>query len=55
MNTSIITLRVNEELKIKLDNIAIEENRSLNNLINTILIEYIKNKEEENNTNKKTK
>lgn len=49
MNTSIITLRVNEELKIKLDNIAIEENRSLNNLINTILIEYMKQKEKEKN------
>ena len=38
MNSSIITLRVNEEMKIKLDKIALEENRSLNNLINTILL-----------------
>ena len=49
METSIITLRVKEEIKIKLDNIAIEQNRSLNNLINTILIKYIEEKEKEVN------
>lgn len=40
-NSVIITLRTNEDIKIKLDKIALEENRSLNNLINTILIKYL--------------
>lgn len=41
MNTVIITLRVNEEIKKELDALALEENRSLNNLISTILIKYL--------------
>lgn len=45
-NNVIITLRTNEEIKIKLDKIALEENRSLNNLINTILIKYLDEKEQ---------
>lgn len=45
-NNVIITLRTNEEIKIKLDKIALEENRSLNNLINTILIKYLEEKEQ---------
>ncbi len=40
-NNVIITLRTNEEIKIELDKIALKENRSLNNLINTILIKYL--------------
>ncbi len=47
MNNVIITVRVNEEMKQKLDYIALEENRSLNNLINTILIKYLDNKDTE--------
>lgn len=46
MNNVIITLRTNEEIKKELDKIALEENRSLNNLIITILIKYL---EEHNN------
>ena len=41
MNNVIITLRTNEEIKKELDKIALEENRSLNNLIITILIKYL--------------
>ena len=41
MNNVIITLRTNEEVKKELDMIALEENRSLNNLIITILIKYL--------------
>lgn len=44
MNNVIITLRTNEELKRELDMIALEENRSLNNLIVTILMKYLEEK-----------
>lgn len=41
MNTTIITLRVPEELKKELDMLALKENRSLNNYLNTILIKFV--------------
>ena len=41
MNNCIITLRTSEEIKKELDMMALKENRSLNNFINTILIKYI--------------
>ncbi len=41
MNNVIITLRTNEELKKQLDMLALQENRSLNNFINTILLKYV--------------
>lgn len=41
MNNVIITLRTNEEIKKELDKIALEENRSLNNLVVTILVKYL--------------
>lgn len=41
MNNVIITLRTNEEIKKELDKRALEENRSLNNYIMTILIKYL--------------
>lgn len=41
MNTSIITLRVSEELKKELDMLALKENRSLNNYLNTILTKFV--------------
>lgn len=41
MNTVTTTLRLNEEVKKQLDMIALEENRSLNNLIVTILLRYL--------------
>ncbi|MCI8467330.1 MAG: hypothetical protein HFI08_04000 [Bacilli bacterium] len=44
MNNVIITLRTNEEIKKELDKIALEENRSLNNLIITILMKYLENR-----------
>lgn len=47
MNTSIITLRVPEELKQKLDMLALKENRSLNNYLNTVLIKLVEQKEKE--------
>lgn len=46
MNNVIITLRTSEEVKKKLDKIALEENRSLNNLIVTILMRYLDSKKE---------
>jgi len=51
MNNVIITLRVSEEIKQKLDRLALEENRSLNNLISTILIKYLDNLEDNNKSN----
>ena len=52
MSSVIITLRVNEELKKELDKMALEENRSLNNFISTILIKYVDNRlKEEANKN----
>ncbi|MCI8460452.1 MAG: toxin-antitoxin system HicB family antitoxin [Bacilli bacterium] len=44
MNTSIITLRVSEELKKELDMLALKENRSLNNYLNTILTKFVEEK-----------
>lgn len=41
MNNTIITLRTSEEIKQKLDMLALKENRSLNNYIVTILIKHI--------------
>ena len=53
MSSVIITLRVNEELKKELDKMALEENRSLNNFISTILIKYVdKQLKEDENKNK---
>ena len=43
-NNVIITIRTNEEIKKELDRLALEENRSLNNFINTILIKYLEKK-----------
>ena len=45
MNNVIITLRTNEEIKKKLDMLALKENRSLNNYIMTILIKHIEEQE----------
>lgn len=49
MNTVIITLRTSEDGKQKLDNLALEDNRCLNNLINTILLKYLESKEKVGN------
>ncbi len=45
MNNVIITVRTSEEIKQKLDMLALKENRSLNNYINTILIKHIEEQE----------
>lgn len=37
-------ITINKELKKQLENIAVKQNRSFNNLIVTILKEYIDNK-----------
>ena len=47
MSSVIITLRVSEELKKELDKMALEENRSLNNFIGTILLKYVDSKQKE--------
>ncbi len=49
MNNVIITLRTNEEIKKELDNIALEQNRSLNNLIITILMKYLEEHKKSSN------
>ena len=49
MSSVIITLRVSEELKKELDKMALEENRSLNNFVATILIKYVDEKKKEEN------
>ena len=41
MNTCIVTLRISEELKKELDMLALKENRSLNNYLNTVLLKYV--------------
>lgn len=47
METTTITFRTTEETKKVLDNMALEQNRTLSNLIETIILEYLKNQEQE--------
>lgn len=54
MNNVIITLRTNEEMKKTLDRLALEENRSLNNYIITILMRYLETVQKEDNKKKQT-
>lgn len=52
MNKDIIYVRIDEDLKKKLDMIALEEQRSLNNLVVWVLTKFIeeeKNKEMQRN------
>ncbi len=53
MNSIIITLRTSEEVKKELDMIALEENRSLNNLVNTILLKYLEKRKNNSNSHEK--
>ena len=48
MNSVTTTLRLSEDLKKELDKLALEQNRSLNNLITTIILQYLEqlNKED---------
>lgn len=41
MESATITFRTTEEIKKKLDNIALEENRTLSNMIETIIIKWL--------------
>ncbi len=41
MNSVTTTLRLSEDLKKELDKLALEQNRSLNNLITTIILQYL--------------
>lgn len=50
MNKDVIYIRVDEELKKKLDMLALEEQRSLNNLVVLILTKYIEEREQKKNT-----
>lgn len=47
METTTITFRTTEDIKKILDNMALEENRTLSNLIETILIKYLDQKKED--------
>ena len=47
MNKDVIYVRIDEDIKKELDMIALEENRSLNNLIVTILLKYLESKKKE--------
>lgn len=49
METATITFRTIQDVKIELDNIAQEENRTLSNLIETIILKYLE--EQKNKTN----
>lgn len=47
MNKEVIYVRIDEELKKKLDMIALEEDRSLNNMVVLILKRFIEEREKE--------
>ncbi len=48
MNKEVIYVRIDEDLKKELDMIALEEQRSLNNLIVWILTKYLEKKGRKN-------
>lgn len=48
MESATITIRTTLELKQKLDMMALEENRTLSNLIDTILKKYVEEHEKKN-------
>jgi len=41
METTTITFRTTEDIKKALDNLALEENRTLSNMIETIIIKWL--------------
>ena len=47
MNKEVIFVRIDEDLKKKIDNIALEEQRSLNNLVVWVLTKFIAKYEKE--------
>lgn len=42
MESATITFRTTEEIKKILDNLALEENRTLSNMIETIILQWLK-------------
>lgn len=49
METTTITFRTTEDIKKILDNMALEQNRTLSNMIETIILKYLEeNKKQEN-------
>ena len=50
METTTITFRTTEDVKKKLDNMALEQNRTLSNMIETIVLKWLE--EQEKNTQK---
>ncbi len=54
MNKDIIYVRINEELKKELDMIALEEQRSLNNLVVYALTQFIETYRKEHSEHKET-
>lgn len=52
METTTITFRTTEDVKKELDNMALEENRTLSNLIETIIIKFLNQKKEESKNSK---
>ena len=47
MNKDVIYVRIDEDMKKKLDMIALEEQRSLNNLVVWILSKYLQENEKQ--------
>ncbi|HBA37796.1 MAG TPA: CopG family transcriptional regulator [Firmicutes bacterium] len=45
MNKEVIYVRIDSDLKVALDALALDEQRSLNNLVVRILTQYIEEKE----------
>lgn len=55
MNKDIIYVRIDEQLKKELDMIALEEQRSLNNLVVYVLGKFVENKKSESKDSEKKK
>lgn len=54
MNKEVIFVRIDEDLKKKLDNIALDEQRSLNNLVVWVLTKFIDVYDEEHEKEEQT-
>lgn len=47
METATITFRTTEDVKKILDNMALEQNRTLSNMIETIILKYLEEQKKE--------
>lgn len=47
MEQTTITFRTTEDVKKELDNIAQDENRTLSNMVETIILKFLEQKKEE--------